>query len=79
MDWEYAFLYNLWRYIPGMLSLKIKLMWSLKSLWKVLKKWLQFFVWTLVYYSSLGFTNKQTSRMHLQIHYILLVIFKSFF
>ena len=38
-------------------------MWSLKSLWKVLNKWLQFFVWTLAYYSSLGFTNKQTSHM----------------
>ena len=41
MNWECAFLYNLWNYIPGRWSLKIKC-----GPWKVLKKWLRFFVCT---------------------------------
>ena len=63
MDWKYSFLYNLWHYIPGKLSLKIKCGPS-KVFWKVLKKWLQFFLWMLVYHSCLSFTNISTSHIH---------------
>ena len=58
MGWECTFLYSLWNYIPG------NRMWSLKSPRKVLEKWLQFLVWSLLcslfcnlYRSTQSFTN----------------------
>ena len=47
MDWECAFLYNLWN--------NITLLVQTGSPWKVCKEWLQFFVWTLRKSHSLTF------------------------
>ena len=47
IDWDCAFLYNLWNYIPSGWSLKIQC-----GPWRVLEKWLQLlFVWTLYSYN----------------------------
>ena len=50
IDWECAFLYNLWDFIPGRWSLKIEC-WP----WKVLEKWLQFLYSVLPKYSNYWF------------------------
>ena len=47
IDWECAFLYNLWDFIPGRWSLKIEC-----GPWKVLEKWRQFLYGVLPKYSN---------------------------